>query len=42
MYMERLVKTFSFRVLSSNKSSAAKQRNATDNLIKEIINVSST
>lgn len=37
MHMERLVKTFSFRVLSSNKSSAAKQRNATDNLIKEII-----
>ena len=37
MCMERLVKTFSFRVLSSNESSADKQRNATDNLIKEII-----
>ena len=37
MHMERLVKTFSFRVLSSNESSADKQRNATDNLIKEII-----
>ena len=36
MHMERLVKTFSFRVLSSNESSADKQRNATDNLIKEI------
>jgi hypothetical protein len=35
--MERLVKTFSFRVLSSNDSSTAEQRNATDNLIKEII-----
>ena len=37
MCMERLVKTFSFRVLSSNESSADKHRNATDNLIKEII-----
>lgn len=37
MHMERLVKTFSFRVLSSNELSADKQRNATDNLIKEII-----
>ena len=37
MCMERLVKTFSFRVLSSNDSSTAEQRNATDNLIKEII-----
>ena len=35
MHMERLVKTFSFRVLSSNESSADEQRNATDNLIKE-------
>lgn len=37
MCMERLVKTFSFRVLSSNDSSTAEQRNATDDLIKKVI-----
>ena len=37
MHMERLIKTFSFRVLSSNELSADEQRNATDNLIKEIL-----
>ena len=30
MHMERLIKTFSFRVLSSNELSADEQRNATD------------
>lgn len=37
MCMERLVKTFSFRILSSNDSSTAEQRNATDDLIKKVI-----
>ena len=33
----KISQNFSFRVLSSNDSSTAEQRNATDNLIKEII-----
>ncbi len=37
--MKRLVKTFSFRVISSNNSSATEQQIATDELIKEIINL---